>query len=505
MVRTQAPPREILPAVLAGGMRHVQLFIDGAFVPASSGRVFPDVNPATGTVACQVAEAGPADVDRAVAAAKRALRGPWGNASPRARADLLDQIADRIDARREDFLKAEIEDTGKPYALASTIDIPRGAANFRIFATMLRALGNESFEQTLDDGSTALHLVMRQRLGVVGVICPWNLPLLLMTWKVAPALAAGNTVIVKPSEETPQTATLLGEVMNEVGVPPGVYNVVHGFGPKAAGEALVTHPDVAAITFTGETRTGAAIMKDAAPRTKRLSFELGGKNAAVVFADCDLDAAVQGTLRSTFLNTGQVCLCSERILVERSIYQRFSEALVQGAQALVSGDPWAPTTTTGPLISQAHRDKVLGYYDIARQEGATVLTGGRASALAGANAGGFFVEPTLWTGIGDDARVAREEVFGPCAVISPFDDEDEAVARANATEYGLCAAVWTTNLSRAHRVARAIEAGLVWVNSWYVRDLRVPFGGMKLSGVGREGGRASFDFYAEPKSICIKL
>jgi aminomuconate-semialdehyde/2-hydroxymuconate-6-semialdehyde dehydrogenase len=478
----------------------VQLFIDGVFVPAASGRVFPDVNPATGQVAHSVAEAAAADVDRAVAAAKRALRGPWGKASPRERADMLDKVAARIDARRDEFVRAEIEDTGKPFALASTMDIPRGAANFRIFATMLRALGNESFEQTLDDGSTALHLVMRERLGVVGVICPWNLPLLLMTWKVAPALAAGNAVVVKPSEETPQTATLLGEVMNEVGMPPGVYNVVHGFGPQAAGAALVSHPDVAAITFTGETRTGAAIMAAAAPRTKRLSFELGGKNAAVVFADCDLDAAVAGTLRSTFLNTGQVCLCSERILVERAVFDRFTEALVKGARGLVLGDPWAPSTTTGPLISQAHRHKVLAFYEIAKTEGAVVLTGGRAPAGAG-----WFVEPTLWTGLDDQARVCREEIFGPCAVISPFDHEEEAVTRVNATEYGLCAAVWTANLSRAHRVARAVEAGLVWVNSWYVRDLRVPFGGMKGSGVGREGGRASFDFYAEPKSICIKL
>lgn len=478
----------------------VQLFIDGKYVDAASGRTFPDVNPATGRTAHAVAEADANDVDRAVQAAKRALKGPWGSMSPRARADLLDKVADRIDQRRDEFLKAEIEDTGKPLALASTVDIPRGAANFRIFATMLRALGNESFEQTLDDGSIALHLVMRERLGVVGVICPWNLPLLLMTWKVAPALAAGNTVVVKPSEETPQTAALLGSVMNEVGVPAGVYNVVHGFGPNAAGQALVTHPDVAAITFTGETKTGAAIMRDAAPRTKRLSFELGGKNAAVIFADANLDDAVKGTLRSTFLNTGQVCLCSERILVERSIFDQFTAALVKGANELRAGDPWADTTTLGPLISKTHREKVLAYYDVARTSGATLLAGGGA-----VDGDGWFVQPTLWTGLADDARIAREEIFGPCALVSPFDSEDEAVARVNATEYGLCAAVWTTNLSRAHRVARAIEAGLVWVNSWYVRDLRVPFGGMKLSGVGREGGRASFDFYAEPKSICIKL
>jgi aminomuconate-semialdehyde/2-hydroxymuconate-6-semialdehyde dehydrogenase len=486
-------------------MRRLSLFVDGQMISAGSGRRFPNVNPATGEVACEVEEANADDVDRAVRAAKAALRGPWGRMSARERADLLDKVANRIDERREEFLRAEIEDTGKPRGLASTVDIPRGAANFRIFATMLRALGNESYEQTLDDGTTALHLVVRERLGVVGVICPWNLPLLLMTWKVAPALAAGNTVVVKPSEETPQTATLLGEVMNEVGVPAGVYNVVHGFGPGSAGQALVKHPDVAAITFTGETRTGAAIMADAAPRTKRLSFELGGKNAAIVFADCDLDKAVAGTLRSTFLNTGQVCLCSERILVERPIFDRFVEKMAAGAGALKAGDPHDPTTTLGPLISREHREKVLGYYRIAKDEGAELVVGGGALAPAGPYANGFYVEPTLWTALGDHARVCREEVFGPCAVLSPFDAEDEAVARANNTDYGLCAAIWTENLSRAHRVSRAVEAGLVWVNSWYVRDLRVPFGGMKLSGVGREGGRASFDFYAEPKSICIAL
>jgi aminomuconate-semialdehyde/2-hydroxymuconate-6-semialdehyde dehydrogenase len=485
-------------------MKQIKLFIDGSSVDGS-GQRFPDVDPARGEVIAEVAHANAHDVDRAVQAAKRALKGPWGKLAPRERADLLDKIANRIDERREEFLLAEIQDTGKPRSLASTVDIPRGAANFRIFATMLRALGNESYEQTLDDGSTALHLVVRERLGVVGVICPWNLPLLLMTWKVAPALAAGNTVVVKPSEETPQTATLLGEVMNEVGVPAGVYNVVHGFGANSAGEALVKHPDVAAITFTGETRTGAAIMRDAAARTKRLSFELGGKNASLVFADSDFDAAVAGTLRSTFLNTGQVCLCSERILVERSIFPRFVEAMKKGAEAMVAGDPHASSTTMGPLISRVHQEKVLSYYELAKKEGATVVTGGGKPDVTGAFANGFFVQPTLWTDLGDGARVCREEVFGPCAVISPFDDESEAITRANNTEYGLCAAVWTRDLSRAHRVSRAVEAGLVWVNSWYVRDLRVPFGGMKLSGVGREGGRASFDFYAEPKSICIKL
>jgi aminomuconate-semialdehyde/2-hydroxymuconate-6-semialdehyde dehydrogenase len=486
-------------------MRRLPLFIDGARVDGTSGQRFPDVNPAIGSVVCDVDEASAADVDRAVSAAKAALKGPWGKLSAADRASLLEAVARRIDERKDEFIKAEIEDTGKPISLASTLDIPRGAANFRVFATMLRAMSNDSYEQTLEDGATALHLVVRERLGVVGVICPWNLPLLLMTWKVAPALAAGNTVVVKPSEETPQTATLLGDVMNEVGVPKGVYNVVHGFGPNSAGEFLVKHPDVAAITFTGETKTGQAIMAMAAPKTKRLSFELGGKNAAIVFADCDLDAAVKGTLRSTFLNTGQVCLCSERIYVERSIFNLFVERMRQGADAYRAGDPMSRTTALGPLISAKHREKVLGYYMTAAAENAHFLLGGSAPKLDAPFSNGFYVEPTLWTGVPDTATIAREEIFGPCAVISPFDDEGEVVARANNTEYGLCAAIWTQNLSRAHRVSRLVEAGLVWVNCWYVRDLRVPFGGMKLSGIGREGGRASFDFYGEPKSICIRL
>jgi aminomuconate-semialdehyde/2-hydroxymuconate-6-semialdehyde dehydrogenase len=488
-----------------GDTKRTRLFIDGAYVDATSGARFPNVNPATGVVASEVEEARADDVDRAVRAAKRALHGPWAKLTVNQRADLLDAIARRIDERKAEFMAAEIEDTGKPVALASTLDIPRGAANFRVFAQMLRALPQETFEQELDDGSRALHVVLRERLGVVGVICPWNLPLLLMTWKVAPALAAGNTVVVKPSEETPQTATLLGDVMNEVGVPKGVYNVVHGFGPDSAGQAIVKHPDVAAITFTGETRTGAAIMKDASPRTKRLSFELGGKNPAIVFADCDFEKAVTGTLRSTFMNTGQVCLCSERIYVERPLFDRFAAALVDGARKLVLGDPLATTTTTGPLISQTHMEKVLGYYARAKDEGATVLTGGGRADVGGAHASGFYVQPTLWTGVKDTASVVREEIFGPCASLIPFDGEDEAIAKANDTEYGLCAAIWTDNLARAHRVSRQVEAGMVWVNTWYLRDLRVPFGGMKLSGIGREGGRASFDFYAEPKTVCLKL
>jgi aminomuconate-semialdehyde/2-hydroxymuconate-6-semialdehyde dehydrogenase len=481
----------------------VPCFIDGR--PHTTASRFPDVNPALGRATHDVCEADADVVDQAVQAARRAMAGPWRRRPAVERAALLERVADGIDARRDEFLRAEIEDTGKPWALASVVDIPRGAANFRAFAAQLRTMGEETFTTATDDGRGALNLVVHEPLGVVGVICPWNLPLLLMTWKVAPALAAGNAVVVKPSEETPRTAALLGEVMKAAGVDDGVYNVVHGFGAGSAGQHLVTHPDVAAITFTGESKTGAAIMKDAAPTLKRLSSELGGKNAALVFADADLDAAVAGCLRSSFLNTGQICLCTERIYVHRSLFAAFVEKLAAGARARVLGDPLSPSTTMGPLISATHRQKVLGYYERAAATGAAVVVGGGPAEAPAGFADGFWVEPTIWTGVADDHPLVKEEIFGPCTVVLPFDDDDEAVARANDSDYGLCCAIWTRDLARAHRVSRAVDAGLVWVNTWYLRDLRTPFGGKKRSGVGREGGRWSFDFYAEPKNICIKL
>ena len=342
-------------------------------------------------------------------------------------------------------------------------------------------------------------------LGVVGIICPWNLPLLLMTWKVAPALAAGNTLVVNPSEETPATATLLAEVMHEVGIPHGVFNLVHGFGPGSCGEAITSHPDVQAITFTGESATGSAIMKKAADGMKAVSFELGGKNPAIVFADADFDAAIDGTMRSVFTNCGQVCLCSERVYVERPIYDRFVETLASRAGDLVAGDPYQPETSFGPLISKAHRDKVLSYYALAKTEGATVVTGGGVPELGAPYDDGFFIEPTIWTGLSEQARCVREEIFGPVCHIQPFDDEAEVIAMANDSQYGLAAAVWTQNVSRAHRVPHQLETGIVWVNSWYLRDLRTPFGGVKQSGIGREGGIYSINFYSELKNICIKL
>ncbi len=485
--------------------RRLRLFIDGAFVDAVSGRTFQDISPVDGRVVAEVAEAGAEDVDRAVQAARRALDGPWGSMPANARLDLIAKVADRIMERFDEFLGAEIADTGKPVGWACDVDIPRGAANFRIFANLLRNLPTESFQTDTADGQGALNYALRSPVGVVGVICPWNLPLLLMTWKVAPALACGNTVVVKPSEETPATATLLAEVMNEVGIPPGVYNVVHGFGPGSAGEAITQHPGVSAITFTGESRTGGAIMRAASSTVKHLSFELGGKNPAIIFADADFDAAVAGTARSTFANCGQVCLCSERIYVERPIFERFVAALKAEAEKLVLGDPTDPATTMGPLISRGHREKVLGYCDLARQEGATVVTGGKIPDLGDRFADGAFIEPTIWTGLPESARCIREEIFGPVCHIQPFDTDDEALAMANDSPYGLCAAVWTGNLGRAHRLARRLETGMVWINTWFLRDLRTPFGGVKLSGVGREGGAHSVDFYTELKNVCVKL
>lgn len=483
----------------------LRLFIDGEYTDPSTGQWFEDVNPATGEVVAQVAEAGADDVDRAVLAARRALHGPWRSLSVPQRCDLLAKVADRIVERSDEFLRAEIQDTGKPRSLASRIDVPRGAANFKIFADLVRSQGSKSFWQDTPDGQGAVHYVVREPLGVIGVICPWNLPLLLMTWKVAPALAAGNTVVVKPSEETPATATLLADVMREVGVPNGVYNVVHGFGPGSAGEALVQHPDVSAITFTGETGTGRAIMREAANDLKKVSFELGGKNPAIVFPEADFDRAIAGTLRSVFANCGQVCLCSERVYVHRSIFDRFVEELAKGAESLVMGDPWADTTTMGPLISKGHREKVLSYFELAREEGAEVVAGGGIPELDAKHADGFFIQPTIWTGLSEQARCVREEIFGPACHIQVFDDEDEVVHMANDTEYGLCAAIWTQDVSRANRVARRIEAGMVWVNDWFLRDLRTPFGGVKASGIGREGGTYSLDFYSELKNICLKL
>ena len=477
-------------------------YINGQFVTGD--KRFPNINPVDGTLVAEVSEATAEMVDAAVNAARHALEGPWGKMSVNQRCDLLHAVADGITQRFDEFVAAEIADTGKPLAQARTLDIPRGAANFKVFADLMRTAGSECFETHTADGS-ALNYSINKPLGVIGVISPWNLPLLLMTWKLAPALAAGNTVVAKPSEETPSTATLLAEVMHTVGIPPGVFNLVHGFGPGSAGEFLTRHRGVDAITFTGESTTGSAIMKAVADTVKPVSFELGGKNAAIIFEDADFDAAVAGTARSTFTNCGQVCLCTERVYVQRPLFDRFVAALKEKAEATVIGYPHDENTTIGPLISHKHREKVLSYYQLARDEGATVITGGGIPHFGDERDAGAWIQPTILTGLSETARCVKEEIFGPVCHITPFDSEEEAIAMANDSQYGLAGAVWTTNLQRAHRVARQIEAGIVWVNTWYLRDLRTPFGGVKLSGIGREGGLHSLRFYSEPTNICIKL
>ncbi len=484
-------------------LKSILNYSDGQF--ARGKREFADVNPADGSVIAQVTEADQGLVDDAVQAARKALRGEWARLGIRERAARLHRVADAIEARFDCFVAAEVADTGKPVALASKLDVPRAAANFRVFADIIKTAALESFQTETPDGKSALNYAVRKPLGVVGIITPWNLPLLLLTWKVAPALACGNTVVVKPSEETPATATLLAEVMKEAGIPDGVYNVVHGFGPNSAGEFLTQHPDVNAVTFTGESQTGAAIMKSVAASVKPVSFELGGKNAAIVFADCDFEEAVNGVSEAVFLNTGQICLCAERVYVARAMFDKFVEALKRKAESLRVGSPLEKTTDLGPLISAQHREKVLSYYRLAREEGAEVVTGGGIPEFGNELDKGFYVQPTIYTGLPESARCVKEEIFGPVCHVAPFDTEEEAVTLANDTRYGLAASVWTTNLKRGHRVAQQMNVGITWVNCWFLRDLRTPFGGAGLSGIGREGGMHSLNFYSELNNICTRL
>jgi aminomuconate-semialdehyde/2-hydroxymuconate-6-semialdehyde dehydrogenase len=485
------------------GLKATHNFIGGEFVAAKSGKTFETARRSTAADRPRLRGGRAGGRCGGARRARRAHRSV-GSLDTAKRSELLYAVADEITRRFDDFLEAEVADTGKPLSLAKHLDIPRGAANFKIFADVVKNVPTESFQMATPDGKGALNYAIRVPKGVVAVICPWNLPLLLMTWKVGPALACGNTVVVKPSEETPSTATLLGEVMNKVGVPPGVYNVVHGFGPGSAGEFLACHEGVDAITFTGETRTGTAIMKTAAEGTRAVSFELGGKNAGLVFADCDFDAAVDGIARAAFANCGQVCLGTERVYVERPIFERFVQTLKKKPRACspaargrgdrhrASDQPGAPR-------------KVLSYYKKAVEDGATVVTGGGIPDMPAEIKNGAWIQPTIWTGLAEDSAVIREEIFGPCCHIRPFDAEDEAIRLANDTPYGLATTIWTTNLTRAHRVSAQIDVGICWVNCWFLRDLRTPFGGSKESGIGREGGVHSLEFYTELRNVCVKL
>lgn len=478
-------------------------YIGGRFI--ESVRRFSNVSPVDGRVVGEVCEAGAEEVDLAVRAAREALAGDWGRCGPTERSDWLRKLADGIERRFDAFVEAEVRDTGRTVRQARTLDVPRAIANFRFFADLVRQAHTECFETVTADGGRALNYTVRKPLGVVVAISPWNLPVLLFSWKVAPALALGNAVVAKPSEETPSSAFLLARVAHEIGFPAGAFNVLQGFGGHSAGQAMIGHPDIDAVTFTGASATGAHIMKTVADGVKDVSFELGGKNAAIVFEDADFEAAVDGVVKSSFTNSGQVCLCSERVLVQRPIFDRFVAALKARTEALVLGFPDDPAADIGPMISGKHQAKVVSYFELARQEGATVVTGGEAPVFGDARDQGFWVRPTIWTGLPDDARCLREEIFGPVCHVAPFDTEDEAVARANDSDYGLATAIWTQNLSRAHRVAPRMRSGLVWVNTWYLRDLRTPFGGVRQSGIGREGGRHSLDFYSEITNICVKV
>jgi aminomuconate-semialdehyde/2-hydroxymuconate-6-semialdehyde dehydrogenase len=481
-------------------MRRLENYIDGAFHEHASGAYLDTWEPAAGTVYSQVPDSDAADVDRAVEAAVRAF--PAWAATPAAeRSRLLLDVAGRLERELDALAEAESRDTGKPVALARTVDIPRAVANFRFFATAILHTRSEAH----DTDGAALNVTLRQPRGVAGCISPWNLPLYLFTWKIAPALATGNTVVAKPSEVTPMTAYLLSRICRDAGFPPGVLNVVHGTGPKA-GAAIVAHPDVPTLSFTGSTRAGAEIGQVGARMFKKVSLELGGKNPTLVFGDVDLDAVVPQTVRAAFSNQGQICLSGSRILVEESLFPAFTERFAQAAAALKVGDPKDSRTDLGSLVSAAHREKVLSYIELARGEGASILTGGGVPAtLPGRCREGFFVEPTVITGVDPSSRVMQEEIFGPVATITPFRTEAEALALANGTPYGLAASIWTRDLNRAHRVAAAVQSGIIWVNCWMLRDLRTPFGGMKQSGVGREGGEEALRFFTEPKNVCIRL
>ena len=480
-------------------------YIDGRAQAPEAGHYIDISEPAVGADYAHCPDSDERDVQLAVAAAQRAFPA-WSQLPPAERAAVLNRIADGIDRRLDEFAAAESRDNGKPLALARSLDIPRAVANLRFFAAAITQFASEAHAMVADSrGGEAINYTLRQPLGVVGCISPWNLPLYLFTWKIAPALAAGNTVVAKPSEVTPLTASMFGEVCIEAGLPAGVLNIVHGTGPRA-GQALIDDAQVKAISFTGSTRTGAAIAASAAPKFKKLSLEMGGKNPTLVFADWDASEANLATLvRSGFANQGQICLCGSRILVERSIYAQFRDRFVEKVRALRVGDPDDPASDLGAVVSHAHYDKVMGHIALAREEGGAILCGGHAVEVAGRCAGGWFIAPTVVEGLAANCRTNQEEIFGPVATLIPFDDDDEAVAQANATQYGLAASVWTTNLRRAHRVAARLESGIVWINCWMRRDLRTPFGGVKQSGVGREGGVEALRFFTEPKNVCIDL
>ncbi len=472
-------------------------FIDGDYRAPQAGRYLPVFEPATGKAFAEVPDSGQADVEDAVAAARAAAPG-WGAMAPSARAAILRRIGDLLEAQLAVFAEEESRDAGKPLAAARSIDIPRAVSNFRFFASMAESFASESHHGE----AGTLNYTLRQPLGVVGCISPWNLPLYLLSWKIAPALAAGNTVVAKPSEITPVSAWLLGEILQQAGLPAGVLNIVHGTG-KSCGAPLTTHPQVKAVSFTGSTATGGAIATATATQFKKLSLEMGGKNSTVVFADCDFERTVRECVRAAFANQGQVCLCGSRILVERSLFARFREAFLAEVAELKVGDPRDADTTLGALVSAEHLGKVLGFIELAHEEGGRLLAGGARVELEGRCQGGYFLAPTVFDQLDAHCRVNQQEIFGPVVTLAPFDDEEQALRYANASPYGLACSLWTRDLDRAHRFAAAVESGIVWINCWMARDLRTPFGGVKQSGLGREGGLEAMRFFTEPKNVAL--
>jgi aminomuconate-semialdehyde/2-hydroxymuconate-6-semialdehyde dehydrogenase len=478
--------------------KYIKNYINGTLLPADSGEYLDNYNPSTGKVYSHIPDSDERDVQRAYQAAEKAFPS-WSKCGTQKRFRILNRIADILEQDLDKFSRAESMDSGKPLSMSNTVDIPRAAANFRFFATAVLHFSSESHH---NEGE-AINFTMRQPIGVVGCISPWNLPLYLFSWKIAPALATGNCVVAKPSEMTPMTAFLLSKACIEAGLPPGVLNIVHGLGPKA-GQAIVEHPLIKAISFTGGTATGKNIIKTAGPMFKKLSLELGGKNPNIIFADCDFDEMMVNTLRSSFSNNGQICLCGSRIYVERPIYERFREEFVKRTKFLKTGNPFSDVTDLGAVVSKAHLEKVQSYISLAEVEGGTILCGGTTVEMDGDLAEGYYLRPTIIEGLSNDCRTNQEEIFGPVVTIQPFDTTEEAVALANGTQYGLSATLWTKNITRANRMAEQLQAGIVWINCWMVRDLRTPFGGVKSSGIGREGGLEALRFFTEAKNVCIK-
>jgi aminomuconate-semialdehyde/2-hydroxymuconate-6-semialdehyde dehydrogenase len=483
-------------------VREVKLFIDGEYVESSTKSTFEVTNPATQELIARVHEATEEDVDRACQAARRAFEeGPWRTMPVRERSNKIRRMAEIMMERREELARLEALDVGKPYSVAYEKEIPRAAHNLKFFADFMEKQGGETYPMDEE----YLNYTRYEPVGVAALITPWNLPLMLTTWKLGPCLAAGNTAVIKPSEATPMTVSLLGEIAKEAGIPDGVVNVVQGFGKGSAGEYMTSHPEVDMISFTGETTTGKAIMKTGADTLKRVSFELGGKAANIVFEDADLNKAIPVSIQAAFLNSGQVCLAGSRILVQRSIFNEFVSRFKQAAEVLKVGDPQNKETNMGPLVSKEHYEKVTSYLDIAKEERATLVTGGKRPELPEHLKSGFYLEPTIYIQENPKARICQEEIFGPVVTLIPFDTEEEALQIANDTPYGLNGVIWTENLKRAHRVSHKVRAGTIWVNCWFVRDLRAPFGGFKKSGIGREGGHYSLEFFTEAKNICIAL